>query len=72
VARTTLQWVVAKDRRLSGVPGEAGLRGRACEALFSTVTNVNFDPLRLEQILIHAATVRDQAQTLYLTACKKR
>ena len=41
------------------------------EALFSTVTNVNFDPLRLEQILIHAATVRDQARTLYLAACKQ-
>jgi len=41
------------------------------EALFSTVTNVNFDPLRLEQILIHAAAVRDQARTLYLAACKQ-
>jgi hydroxylamine reductase len=41
------------------------------EALFSTVTNVNFDPLRLEQLLIRAASIRDQAVALYTEACNK-
>jgi hydroxylamine reductase len=41
------------------------------EALFTTVTNVNFDPLRLEQLLHRAAEVRDQVQALYLAACNK-
>jgi hydroxylamine reductase len=41
------------------------------EALFSTVTNVNFDPLRLEQLLARAASARDQALTLYTEACGK-
>ena len=35
------------------------------EALFATVTNVNFDPARLEQTLRRAAAVRDQAKRLY-------
>jgi len=35
------------------------------EALFATVTNVNFDPARLQAILKKAAAVRDQAQALY-------
>lgn len=38
------------------------------EALFATVTNVNFDPARLEQTLRRAATVRDQAKALYTDA----
>ena len=38
------------------------------EALFATVTNVNFDPARLEQTLRRAATVRDQAKALYAGA----
>jgi hydroxylamine reductase len=42
------------------------------EALFTTVTNVNFDPRRLERILHHAAAVRDQARALYLDASTRR
>jgi hydroxylamine reductase len=42
------------------------------EALFSTVTNVNFDPLRLEQLLLRAAIVRDQARDLYEASCRNR
>jgi hydroxylamine reductase len=42
------------------------------EALFSTVTNVNFDPHRLEQLLLRAATFRDQARTLYENACRNQ
>lgn len=41
------------------------------EALFSTVTNVNFDPQRLEQLLVRAAEARDQARALYHEACEK-
>ncbi len=35
------------------------------EALFSTVTNVDFDPQRLGEILHRAAQVRDRAKALY-------
>ena len=41
------------------------------EALFSTVTNVNFDTERLAQILRQAAQIRDQARRLYETACRQ-
>jgi hydroxylamine reductase len=41
------------------------------EALFSTVTNVNFDPARLEALLRRLAGVRDQARQLYEAACAK-
>jgi len=34
------------------------------EALFSTITNVDFDPLRLEEILRRAAVVRDKAKAM--------
>ena len=40
------------------------------EALFSTVTNVNFDPQRLQTLLLRAAQMRDRARTLYQEACK--
>jgi len=41
------------------------------EALFSTVTNVNFDPERLEQLLRCAHQVKEAARQLYEQACKK-
>ena len=41
------------------------------EALFSTVTNVDFDPERLHQLLTRAAQLRDKAKRLYEEACKK-
>jgi hydroxylamine reductase len=41
------------------------------EALFATVTNVNFDPQRLEALLMEAARVRDLAKGLYEAACRK-
>ncbi|HUW82541.1 MAG TPA: hydroxylamine reductase [Phycisphaerae bacterium] len=40
------------------------------EALFSTVTNVNFDPKRLEQRLRCAHQVKEVARQLYEQACK--
>ena len=42
------------------------------EALFTTVTNVNFDPLRLEGILRKGALVRDAIRARYEAACKAR
>jgi hydroxylamine reductase len=41
------------------------------EALFSTVTNVNFDPQRLQELLVRAAALRDKAKNLYEEACSK-
>ncbi|MEN6304128.1 MAG: hydroxylamine reductase [Armatimonadia bacterium] len=35
------------------------------EALFTTVTNVNFDPERLQALLLKAAQLRDKAKKLY-------
>ncbi len=40
------------------------------EALFTTVTNVNFDPARLQAVLKKAAAVRNQAQALYESVAK--
>lgn len=39
------------------------------EALFTTVTNVNFDPVRLEGWLVRAAEMRDRAKAHYESAC---
>ena len=41
------------------------------EALFSTITNVNFDPERLHTLLLRASELRDRARTLYQDACAK-
>ena len=42
------------------------------EALFSTVTNVNFDPVRLEALIAKAGQVFEQAKALYSDACQKK
>jgi len=41
------------------------------EALFATLTNVNFDPERFEGIIRQAAALRDKAKGLYEGACRK-
>jgi hydroxylamine reductase len=41
------------------------------EALFSTMTNVNFDPARLQQWLTKAAAIKTKAKNLYVAACNK-
>ncbi len=41
------------------------------QALFTTVTNVNFDPERLGEQIRHAASIRDRARQLYADACAK-
>jgi len=55
---------------------ELGVRDReidvfTIEALFSTVTNVNFDPERLRGLLVRAVELRDKAKRLYEDACKE-
>ncbi len=41
------------------------------EALFTTITNVNFDAARITALIRRAATLRDTAKALYEVACKK-
>jgi len=41
------------------------------EALFSTVTNVNFDPERLASLIARAAELRDRAKSLYEQMAEK-
>ena len=41
------------------------------EALFTTVTNVNFDPLRLEEIIRQGAGIKARAKALYEAAAIK-
>ena len=42
------------------------------EALFSTVTNVNFDPAKLTGIINKGISVREKAKKLYEEACKAK
>ncbi|HUO60782.1 MAG TPA: hydroxylamine reductase [Candidatus Acidoferrales bacterium] len=42
------------------------------EAIFATLTNVNFDPERLAQLVAEAVTMREEAKRLYEQACAKR
>jgi len=39
------------------------------KALFTAVTNVNFDPQRMREMLLRAAKVKEQAKKLYVGAC---
>ena len=41
------------------------------EALFATVTNVDFDPDRLEELLCRASQIKEKAAKLYADACRK-
>jgi len=42
------------------------------EALFSTVTNVNFDPERLADLISETASLKDKAERLYREACREK
>lgn len=42
------------------------------EALFSTITNVDFDPERFKGLLFRAADLKARAQKLYLDACRTK
>ncbi len=41
------------------------------KAMFSTLTNVDFDPARFQTLLKEAASIKEKAESLYETACKK-
>ncbi len=41
------------------------------KALFSTLTNVNFDTLRFQGFMKQAAIIRDKARSMYEKACRK-
>ncbi|MDO8802893.1 MAG: hydroxylamine reductase, partial [Elusimicrobiota bacterium] len=41
------------------------------QALFTTVTNVNFDPVRIEHIIRKGQAMKERARLMYESACKK-
>jgi len=41
------------------------------EALFTTVTNVNFDPVRIEHFIRKGQAIKEKARLMYESACKK-
>jgi hydroxylamine reductase len=41
------------------------------KALFSTLTNVDFDPARFQALLREAASIKERAKSLYEAACKR-
>jgi hydroxylamine reductase len=41
------------------------------KALFSTLTNVDFDPARFQMLLREAASIKERAKSLYEAACKR-
>jgi hydroxylamine reductase len=50
---------------------DASIDATVIENLFATVTNVDFDPKRLQNHLTEAAAVRDRAKGIYESACTK-
>ena len=51
---------------------DIGIDRFVIEALFSTVTNVNFDPVRLEALIAKAGQVIEQAKAMYHQACQEK
>ncbi|MHC4663961.1 MAG: hydroxylamine reductase [Planctomycetota bacterium] len=58
-----------RARQLGATDG--GINTFTIEALFTTITNVNFDPEKLMEWVVRAAGMRDKAKNLYETACGK-
>lgn len=57
--------------------GELGVRDRGIdrfviEALFTTVTNVNFDSERISNLIQHAGELKEKARKMYEDACRKQ
>ena len=48
---------------------DAALDHFLMEALFTTVTNVNFDPVRVQGVILRGGKILDQARRLYSSAC---
>jgi len=42
------------------------------QALFTTVTNVNFDPERMQKLLLRAGMMKEKAKGLYLQVCREK
>jgi len=59
----------ARARRLGA--RDAGIDRFVLEALFTTITNVNFDEERMETMIRRAEAVRSEAKKLYEEACAK-
>jgi len=60
----------AHEARLLGA-ADSEIDAFTIEAIFATLTNVNFDEDRMAGLVYQAAAVRDQAKALYLEAAKK-
>jgi hydroxylamine reductase len=60
----------AKRARDSGAT-DRGINVFTVEALFSTLTNTNFDAARFREFIDKAAKMRDKARRLYEDSCKK-
>jgi len=71
-----LIYAVKDISRYAHRAGQFGARDRdidvfTVESLFSTLTNVNFDTERFQQLLKEAAKMREKARKLYENAAKK-
>jgi hydroxylamine reductase len=69
LAAKGIGWYATRARALGA--SDKGIDRFVIEALFTTVTNVNFDADRVEAFVKKAADVRFQAKTLYESACAK-
>ena len=58
----------AHNARLCGATDDS-VNLATAEALFSTVTNVNFDPLRLAGVIRQTVAARDKAKAIYEDVC---
>ncbi len=65
-----LAMVAHRARRL-GVK-DAEIDRFVLEALFTTVTNVNFDPERVRGFILRAVSLREKAKALYKAACGRQ
>jgi hydroxylamine reductase len=63
--------VYAEKARALGAK-DAGIDLFVLEGLFTTVTNVNFDPARLQQVLARCAAMKEKAKGLYEEAYKAK
>ncbi len=64
-----LGWFAHRARQLGAKDHDVDVF--ALEALFSTVTNVNFDPKRLQGLIYKAAEMVGKAKEMYEAACQK-
>ncbi|HPM41383.1 MAG TPA: hydroxylamine reductase, partial [bacterium] len=64
-----ISWLAHRARKLGSADREVDRA--VVEALFTTVTNVNFDPSRYGILHARLASARERAQALYEAACLK-